>query len=74
MKPDALAAIPELFFAQSLMKKLIKLPNKLWCLASDGVFANKLFQMGFLAGHQIDKLHTIESILKRSGRIPMEVS
>ena len=56
------------------MEKLIKLPDKMGCHSADSVFANQMFQVGSLAGQQVQKFHTIEPTLKRGNRIQTEIS
>ena len=60
------AAVCKLLFAQRLMEKLIKLPDKVGCHSSDGVFVYKMLQIILLSGHQVQEFDTIELILKRS--------
>lgn len=74
VKPDALAAIVKLFFAQGLEEKLIKFSNKFGRYSPDGVFVNQMFHLGCLAGHQVQEFHTIELILKRGNGSRVEIS
>jgi hypothetical protein len=74
VKPVILAGMTELRLPQNLLEKLIHFLNKLRSYSADGVFANKIFQLDLLAGHQIQEFHAIEPILKRSTRARVKVS
>jgi hypothetical protein len=55
------------------MEMPVKLPNKFRRHSASGMIANKIFQTGLLAGHQVYKFDAID-ILNRSDGVSRKVS
>ena len=60
LKPRGLAGTRQIPFTNGLMEMLIEFPDKFRCHSAPGMIANKIFQPGLLAGHQIYKFNTID--------------
>ncbi len=63
LKPGGLAGTRKIIFADNLMEMLVELTNKFRRHSAPGMVADKIFQPGLLAGHQIYKFYAID-ILK----------
>lgn len=52
---------------------LIEFSNKVRCHSTGRMVANKIFQLGLLTGHQIDKFQTVD-VLKWATGVSMNAS